>query len=64
MKDYITVKTSHGDLTIAKDYADLNNIKDNHQVKSDDEFWNILGGHAEHQISQLTLLIDADKKPN
>jgi hypothetical protein len=62
--DCITVYFYGQSLLLQKDYADLKGLKQGYMIKSESEFWGILRGHAEHQISKLEMLIEAKKSVN
>lgn len=58
----ITVWFNGFALLISKDYADLNSLKNGYKIRTQDEFWQILRGHAAHQIPKLEMLIAAKAK--
>lgn len=60
----ITVYYKGSSLLLSQDYADLKGFKDGYKIASESEFWQILKGHAEHNIPKLKMLIQAKKNVN
>ena len=61
---YITIYFNGNAMSIKKDFADLKGIKDGYRILQESEFWEILKGHAEHQIPKLKMLIEAKNSVN
>lgn len=64
MMKTITVYYNGSALLLSQDYAELNGIKNGYRIASESEFWQILNGHAEHQIPKLKMLISAKSSVN
>ena len=60
----ITIWFNGSPLLILQDYADLNGLKNGYKIRTEDEFWLILHGHAAHQIPKLEMLIAAKSSIN
>lgn len=62
--DTITVYYNTEAILISKDYAALTGLKHGYVIKTESEFWGILGGHVRHEIKILEMLIEAEKSVN
>ena len=59
--NYITVWYNGSGLSVSKEVANLRNLKQGYKIKTEAEFWQILGANATHGISRINLIKDIDK---
>jgi hypothetical protein len=62
MANTITVWYNGSALLVNKEVADLKNIPNNYRVKSEEEFWSILGANATHQLKRIALITPIHNK--
>jgi hypothetical protein len=61
MNNNITVWYNGSGLLVSKEVANLRNLKHGHRIKTEAEFWQILGANATCGISRINLIKDIDK---